>query len=268
MNVDLDITQSLKDTENALRDFIAAVLEKANGTDWYKSCGVSADRLNKWRKRHDDEVKRQRAGTVEPRLIYYADFYDLGTIIEKNWSFFKDVFGQLDRLRVYLHDLERFRDPDAHRRELLLHQKHLVLGIGGEIRARIIQYRNKLDTIDAYFPRVESARDSLGNVYIAGEFRSPVYAPQTLRPDDVVDFTVTASDPVGDSLSYRLAINEFERSEWQQNNSFSVRVEEKHIGRYFSVAIHLKSPRDHHAGSGGYDDKAEFVYTVLPRKGR
>jgi len=32
VNVDLDITQSLKDTENALRDFIAAVLEKANGT--------------------------------------------------------------------------------------------------------------------------------------------------------------------------------------------------------------------------------------------
>jgi hypothetical protein len=70
---------------------------------------------------------------VDPRLIYYADFYDLGTIIEKNWSLFKDVFGELNRLRVYLHDLERLRDPDAHRRELLPHQKHIVLGVSGEL---------------------------------------------------------------------------------------------------------------------------------------
>jgi len=260
-----DVTQSLKDTENSLRDFIASVLEKANGPQWYRNCGVSSDRLQKWKDRYETELKRQHAGTVDPRLIYYSDFYDLMTIIEKNWSYFKEAFTDLSRLRVYLHDLEKLRDPDAHRRELLPHQKHLVLGIGGEIRTRIIQHRNKLDTIEAYFPRIESARDSLGNVHIPTEFRKPVYATQMLRPNDVIDFTVTATDPLGDRLSYRIAVNEFERSDWQEAITFSVRVEEKHIGRYFSVAIHLKSPRDHHA-SGNYDDKVEFVYTVLPRK--
>jgi len=198
-------------------------------------------------------------------LIYYSDFYDLATIIEKNWSHFKDVFSELNRLRVYLHDLEKLRDPDAHRRELLSHQKHLILGIGGELRALIIQYRNKLDTIEAYFPRIESARDSLGNVHIPGKSRATVDSRQILRPDDVIEFTVTASDPLGESLSYRTVINGFERSEWQENNSFSVRILEKHIGRYFSVAIDVKSPREHHA-LGNYDDKTEFNYTVLPRK--
>jgi hypothetical protein len=266
VSMNLDVTQSLKDTENSLRDFIASVLEKANGPEWYNSCGVSPDRVEKWEERRDVELKRQRAGSVDPRLIYYADFYDLGTIIEKNWSCFKDVFDDLSRLRVYLRDLEKLRDPDAHRRELLPHQRHLVLGIGGEIRARIIQYRNKLDTIDAYFPRIESARDSLGNVYVPGEFRPPVNAQQILRPDDVIDFTVTASDPLGATLSYRIAINDFERSDWQEDNSFSVRIREEHIGKYFSVAIHVRSPRDHHARAGSYDDKVEFDYTVLPRK--
>jgi len=42
-----DITQALKDTENALRDFIAVILEKTLGKDWIDSCGVSSDRVEK-----------------------------------------------------------------------------------------------------------------------------------------------------------------------------------------------------------------------------
>jgi hypothetical protein len=134
---------------------------------------------------------------VDPRLIYYADFYDLRTIIEKNCSLFKDVFGELNRLRVYLHDLERLRDPDAHRRELLPHQKHIVLEVGGELRARIIEYRNQLETLDAYFPRIESVRDNLGNVWTPANQMQTLFAKQLLRPGDMLEFVVTATDPQG-----------------------------------------------------------------------
>jgi hypothetical protein len=37
-------------------------------------------------------------------------------------------------MKVRLSVLERLRDPDAHRRESLAHQKHMALGIEGEIR--------------------------------------------------------------------------------------------------------------------------------------
>ncbi|MDX6501365.1 MAG: hypothetical protein QOG23_4625 [Blastocatellia bacterium] len=37
----MDITQALKDTENSLRDFIAATLRKAFGKTWIERCGVS-----------------------------------------------------------------------------------------------------------------------------------------------------------------------------------------------------------------------------------
>jgi len=54
--LNIDVTQSLKDTENSLRDFIASVLEKANGHEWYNTCGVSPDRLQKWKDRYEVEV--------------------------------------------------------------------------------------------------------------------------------------------------------------------------------------------------------------------
>ena len=79
----MDITQELRDTENALRDFIQTVLSKEIGPDWVEAAGVSAERIQRWRDRQETEEKRQVAGVVEERLLYYADFYDLKTILNE-----------------------------------------------------------------------------------------------------------------------------------------------------------------------------------------
>ncbi len=73
--------------------------------------------------------KRQSGGVVESRLIYYADFYDIKTILKKQLrDKFAAAFGDWKPMEVYLAQLEMLRDPDAHRRELLPHQKNLALG--------------------------------------------------------------------------------------------------------------------------------------------
>ena len=82
----MDITQSLKDAENSLRDFISSVLIRKLGEDWVEKCGVSPERISVWQGRKVTEEKRQRAGVVDERLLYYADFYDLKTILKKHWS--------------------------------------------------------------------------------------------------------------------------------------------------------------------------------------
>src|SRR6266536_3397353 len=82
----MDVTQALKDTENSLRDFIALSLRVAFGENWIEKCGVSQERLDRWKSRKDEEAKRQESGVVEERLLYYADFYDLKTILQKNWE--------------------------------------------------------------------------------------------------------------------------------------------------------------------------------------
>ena len=152
----MDVSQALRDAENSLRDFIAIVLSSSLGPNWVENCGVSPARIVEWNNRKTTEEKTQTTGVVEERLIYYADFYDLKTILFKRWEQdFKIVFGKRKELEVWLETLEDLRNPDAHRRELLPHQKHLAIGICGEIRTRIIRYRSKMETSEDYFPRIE-----------------------------------------------------------------------------------------------------------------
>lgn len=263
----MDVTQSLKDAENALRDFIAAVLIAKHGQSWVDHTGVSPDRLAKWTERKETEAKRQQAGVVEERILYYADFYDLGTILKKNWGDFAPALGEWKSMEVWLKELERLRDPDAHRRELLPHQKHLILGISGEIRNRIVRYRNKQETADDFFPRIESARDSLGNIWTPeGPSSLGVVTETILRPGDVIDFVVTATDPLGEELSYGLIVVDVRTPynvKWQSNGSLSVRIEESHISTTFVIELKVKSPRTYHASSD-CDDSVNFIYKVLP----
>lgn len=261
-----DISQALHDAENALRDFIAAELSLLFGASWEDGSGVSPERLAKWRERKAVEVKRQESGVVDERLIYYADFYDLKTILKKHWSdVFSSALGDWKTIDVYLAELEKLRDSDAHRRELLLHQKHLALGISGEIRTRIVRYRSKRDTSKDVFPRIESARDSLGNMWIPGNFTGPdVYTKMTLRVGDRVQFVVTARDPEDAPLKYCMSVDNSNLTQWQPSEMFSIQLEAENIGKLFRMEFFVRSDRSFHAYKT-YDDSVAFLYSVLPR---
>lgn len=262
----MDITQSLKDTENSLRDFIASVLSELYGADWVDKCGVSPERLDIWRARKASEEKRQESGVVDERLIYYADFYDLKTILKKHWSGeFSKAFGEWKKFEVFLTELEKIRDPDAHRRELLPHQKHFAIGICGEIRSKIIRYRSKKERAEDFFPKIESARDSLGNIWIPD--RDLIHVINTnlkLHPGDSIEFIVTASDPEDLTLEYGIGI-EHGKIKWQSSNSFVVEITNKDIARLFSVRLYIRSTREYHANNN-HDDDVSFYYQVLPSK--
>jgi Swt1-like HEPN len=261
----MDVTQALKDAEYALRDFIASVLSKSIGSDWVDSCGVSEDRVKKWKVRKEAESKRQEAGVVEERLLYYADFYDLKTILKKHWSGeFSASLGDWKTMEVWLSELEKLRDPAAHRRELLPHQKHLVLGISGEIRNRLVRYRSKQESTEDYYPRIESARDSLGNIWIAEDLATKIIK-HPLRVDDVLDFVVTARDPQDAELEFGIGVNGMYPLSWQNGNAFSVRVEEKHRPK-LTVNLYIRSPRKYHEADF-FDDIVQFIYAILPPQG-
>ena len=264
MKITQDITQALKDTENSLRDFISVVLGAKLGESWIEKCGVSSQKLEKWKKHKADEEKRQLSGVVEQRLIYYANFDDLITVLEKHWQGeFSNAFGEWDRMEVFLKELKNLRDPDAHRRELMPHQKHLILGLAGDIRTRLVRYRSKQETSEDYHPRIESARDSLGNIYSYADHRL-VSTGLRLRPGDVVDFLISASDPLGESLQYRMRYMMIS-SAWQDSNTFSLRVTEREVQKALVVSFEIKSQRQFHTSSE-YDDFVEFSYEVLPPK--
>jgi len=263
--IGIDITQALRDTENALRDFIASVLPQSLGSKWIEKCGVSAERIKKWEERKIIEAGRQESGVVDERLIYYADFYDLKTILKNHWSGeFSIALGDWKTMGVWLDELEKLRDPDAHRRELLPHQKFLALGIGGEIRTRLVRYRSKRETSEDYFPRIESAMDSLGNIWTPTLGPIPVFTRMILRPDDVIDYIVTARDPEDMPLDYGIRIKS-ESIRWEKHGEFSIKITNECIGQYFDIDLFVRSHRSYHA-HGSHDHKVNFNYTVLPKK--
>ncbi len=263
----MDATQALKDTENSLRDFIAFILSGNLGADWEQKCGVTEDRLNKWKERKESENKRQESGVRDERLIYYADFYDLKTILKKHWGLFSSAFGDLKTFEVLLCELEKLRDPDAHRRELLPHQKNLILGVSGEIRTKIARYRSTQDTADSYYPRIEFAADNLGSSWKIGD-GSMVSAGKKLRPGDILELVVTASDPLEEPLQFQCTFNQgcpdFS-GKWTKENSFTFEVKNNHVGKLVFAAISIRSGREFHA-SGTHDDDVMFTYEVLPPK--
>lgn len=259
----MDVTQALKDTENSLRDFIAVVLHNELGDLWIEKCGVSPDRIAKWKERHTAEQKRQNQVAAEDRLLYYSDFYDLRTILRKHWAGqFKVALGNFKTMDVWLQELEKFRDPDAHRRELLPHQKHLILGITGEIRTRLIRYRSKQETSEDYFPRIESVRDNLGNSYSYGTSRLRREKIR-LRVGDDIEFVITATDPMGESLLY--SIYDGAHTKWQDSNIIKRKITEADIGTEFNLLLVIKSKRKYHAHTDE-DDRALFEYEILPPK--
>jgi Swt1-like HEPN len=261
----MDTTQALKDAENALRDFIADMLSKSLGQGWEEKCGVSADRIEKWRERKQVEATRQETGVVDERLLYYTDFYDLKNILKKHWSaIFSPALGDWKTLDVWLSELEKLRDPDAHRRELLPHQHHLALGISGEIRTRIVRFRSMQETSKSYFPRIDCIRDSLGSIWTYSETSVALNTGKNVRPGDTIDFVITASDPMGDPLQYSLAVG-LGPIEWQDSNVFSYTFKKTNVGELFELLFRIRSPRAYHAHSD-WDAHVQLFYRVLPPK--
>jgi hypothetical protein len=246
-----------------LRDLIAVTLEQKFGSQWEDQLGVTSDRIEKWRVRMREEADRLSTGSLETRLLYFADFTDLKMVIAKNWELFKDVFDEKRQFEVLISMLEDFRNPDAHRRGLLPFQEQLVCGICGEIRTRVARYRSRLETSEDCFSRIESAFDNHGQVFPRGtiSYRNP-----TLRVGDQIQISVNASDPEGRPLKYKFSpVGTLYTSEWQSDNTFSLELVTEHIGKSFYIRVAIQSDRAYHA-EGEEDDSLSFRYVVLPNR--
>lgn len=265
--MDLEPTKNLKDVENSLQDLIFVILTEKYGDKWEENIGVTEDRITKWKERKEEEKKRQQSGTIEERLMYYSDFYDLKTILINKWELFSSIFIDKKTIETFLNQLEKYRDPDAHRRDLFSYQKMLIAGMSGEIRSLITKYHSKKETCNDCFSRIESIRDNFGNSYTIGGSRF-CDSKMILRPGDKLEFVVAASDPELLDLEYNISTHpgtwsDYASTKWQKYNTLQCNITEKNISKMFSVKISIKSPRDYHARSGE-DDFVEFLYTVLP----
>ncbi len=257
----MDVRQILLDTEVGLRDFIAMIMRQQLGEDWILSSGLTEKRIAELFERRERFEERQNSISEENQLVNYTDFLDLKNIIDKNWEGdFELAFGDIETLRTYLTILERYHDPDKHNRQLLTHQKHLILGITGVLRNRMVLYRSWKEHGKKGFPKMESIRDNLGNLWTVGKPKK-VKTGVSLRVGDVLEFVITAKDPEDMDLEYRVRPHK-----WQSSNVLFLEVDKSLIGGATNIHLTIRSPRKHHAFPLGHDDRVTFEYEILPKE--
>lgn len=259
----MNATEALRDAENSLRDFMAERLAAAYGNDWVEKLGVKPEKLTKWRERLEEERKKMRGAGIEERLLYYADFYDIAPLIRNHWVHFSDALLDLKTIEMWLGELEKYRDADAHRRPLFDYQKHLIVGISGDIRSRIVRYRSKMEKTEDYFPRIDSVRESLGRVWKPMSFVG--MTPTIVRVGDIVEFVVAATDPTGADLQYCCRIRWSPLAPWSTSNCLKYEFTAKDIGRRKELYVMIKGIQEHHAHDEN-DDMVVFAYDVLPAR--
>jgi hypothetical protein len=54
--------------------------------------------------------------------------------------------------------LENFRNPNAHNRDIMEHQKHLLVGIVGELKIDMMEYRGDREKEESYFPKIDTVQ--------------------------------------------------------------------------------------------------------------
>jgi hypothetical protein len=261
-NFMINIEEELKILENSVRDIITFVLTKHFGQNWIDSIKISPDRISKWKVRQSDEEARLKGNVLEARLIYYSDFYDLKNIIDKHWDDgFVEVFQDKKTVKLFLEEAEKLRDPNAHRRELFEYQKHLIKGISGELRTRIMKYRGKKVNPDDFFPVVEAVTDSLGNSISNSVYAQIIQSCKVLKIGDTVEIIAYSTDPLGGAVEY--SISRISERSWTKNNKVTITFERADIGRSCDIQIMVRSERDFHA-YGEFDDYVAIRYIVLP----
>jgi hypothetical protein len=255
----MEIYQTLRDCENSLRDFMAVTLERQYGSDWINHCQVSPEVIKEWNQLKQEDDERHQATTSDEHLINYSSLENLKIILLSNWEGeFMDTFGDYKLMDVYLSILSRYRNPDIHRRPLLTFQKHLILGISGEIRNMISVYRSLMDLDREGFPRIESIRDNLGNIWVPGK-PSHVKTGMTVHVGDMIEFVVSAVDPLEEDIMYSV-----EDVGWNIGNVLTTVVEARQVSKNTAFNIFIRSERKFHAFPKGYDDRIAFDYQVLP----
>lgn len=244
--------------ENTLRSLIIKIIGDSDDSP-YK---VPDARSEKWKEKREIEKKKYKDLLTENRLIFYSDFYDLQTIIDKNWNLFLPVFHDKKRFEVFFAEVEKFRNTLSHGRSLTSSQEKLLEGITGDLKNTITVFHNKNDMQDDYFIRIIRITDSLGNVW-ENSVQSPSSGKKpVLRVGDDYELIVEANDPKDRGIKYKITtIMGHLKIGPQDSNRFNFQIEKNLIGTTSMVTVGAFTP------SADYDNEDHFVIilTVLPK---
>lgn len=216
--------------ENDLRALIREVL----GDEWLARSNCDAARLEAKR---EEERKRRHGAVVDDDLLAYTEFHEIKDIILRNWDKFAAVWRSKRYFEAIFDRLEDFRNPDAHSRQLVPFEEHLVFGLTGELRNTITLHRSTAAVTGEHYPIIELIEDSLGNRFVPSEAQQAgggFNVPATFAIGNTVTFRMKAWDPQGRDLAWTVSFNGKQPQQSLEltgsNVEFSWEISEEEVG--------------------------------------
>lgn len=257
----IEIRQTLLDTENALKDFIEMILKKNYGEEYISHLGLSEQRISVIEEQREIAAEQYSQELHQDyKLIDFINFIDIKTILKKHWeSEFQVVLGKWEETAVFLDILDAFHQSDANNRQLITYQKHLILGICGSLRNKLVTFRSWKDHAHGGFAVIESVMDNFGNIWTPSHPKK-VRSNITLREGDILEFVINAKDAEDRDIEYRVF-----PEKWTTSNVIQVPLQKRHTGKDVNVHIAIRSESKQHAYPLGYDDRVTFVYDIIKK---
>ncbi|WP_204346642.1 hypothetical protein [Psychroserpens algicola] len=241
----------INEFENILRRLIISLIGSKDSTD-YK---VPSDRIDKWKEKREIDLKKNKGIQFENRLIYFSDFYDIKTVIDKNWELFLPILKDKKRFDVFFKEIENYRNTVAHGRNLTLSQNLLLEGILTDLKNLITIYHNKNEMKSDFFIEVTRINDNLGNIWS----KSDSWEKPILRVGDEYELFIEANDPKDREIEYEIfTLNGFKIK--QKSNRFNFTVENILVGKSTTLYINAFTPSSDYKNSDG----PLLNITVLP----
>jgi len=245
----------INEYENILRTIIINVIGETDDATF----GVTQERLDIWKEKREIEKKKNENIQIENRLVYYSDFYDLKTIIDKNWEKFKPILANRKRFTVFYEEIEKYRNNIAHGREILSFQLKMIEGIVDDLRNQLTLYHSKNLGPDDFFMKILKATDSLGNIWEPSQIIPLVVTNTTLRVGDKIEFVIDAFDPKGRELEYSARfLNDSLIT--QKSNKLTVEITSKMISKNCGIKIFVTTINSEYENYGFVN----FSYSVIP----
>lgn len=238
----------INEFENLLRTLIIELL-----SDNISDYNISEERTKKWNEKKEIEIKKNNGLCYENRLIFYSDFYDLKTIISKNWAKFLPVLQNKKRFDIFFDEIEGYRNNVMHGRNLLKSQEKILEGVLLDLKNQITIFHNKNDMQDDFFIRIIKVTDNLGNIWKDTlDFNKPV-----LRSGDQYEVLVEAVDPKGREIKFELYLSNSQLNLFNENGRFNFVIPKESIGNHETVLIKAFTP------DSDYKNCALFSYHII-----
>ena len=269
INNEPNINELINDIENSLRNFISFALDIKYGANWIEELKISKDRIKCWNDKMQEELKKMKGSTIEKRLIYYSDFYDLQTIIFKYWDdVFKEAFYDKKEMEVFLDIIISYRNAIAYNRKLLQHQKKLLIGICGRIKYMITEYRADKDNEDSYYPKIQNVL--VNGFDICDSFESYELSKKHYHIDDEIEAIVNVISPPYVSVKYSIFISNKDLYDiedflhFDNNNNKIIKLSKNDVPNT-NLYVFIKSDQEFHRFKN-IDGREEYMIRVLPNK--